>query len=77
MIANPSTGRDNVAALVTQSCMEQKCILEGTEIRMTPEEVGAIDVKELVNSGNFDQRVVLYDFSKRKLCMILVTLLLC
>ena len=66
IIANPSTGRDNVAALVTQSCMEQKCILEGTEIRMTPEEVGAIDVKELVNSGDFDQRVVLYDSFENK-----------
>ncbi|MFR4518424.1 MAG: hypothetical protein ACLT40_00495 [Fusobacterium sp.] len=61
MIANPSTGRDNVAALVTQSCMEQKCILEGKEIKMSPSEVGAIDVKQLASSRQFDHRVVLYD----------------
>ena len=66
VIANPSTGRDNVAALVLQSTMEQKAILEGTTYAMTPEEVAAIDVEELVQEGQYDHRVVLFDKEDKK-----------
>lgn len=66
VIANPSTGRDNVAALVLQSCMEQKAILEGKTYAMSEEEVANIDVVELVQNGKYDHKVVLFDRIEKK-----------
>lgn len=66
IIANPSTGRDNVAALVLQSCMEQKAILEGKTYKVTPEEVASMNVEEIVEDGIYDHQVVLFDNIENK-----------
>ncbi|MGL6098568.1 MAG: hypothetical protein ACRC0G_02970 [Fusobacteriaceae bacterium] len=61
VIANPSTTRDNVGALVLNSILEWKAIAENTEIKLTPSEVLALDIVELAKEYPCSHEVVIVD----------------
>ena len=61
IIANPSTGRDNVSALVLQSCIELEGIFEDTMKEFTLEEVVNMNVEEVIQRRKHQHEVVMFD----------------
>lgn len=61
VIANPSTGRDNVSALVLQSCIELEGIFEDTIKEFTLEEVVNMNVEEVIQRRKHQHEVVMFD----------------
>lgn len=61
VIADVSTGRDNVTALLGQSCLDLKANIEGINLVFTQDELDQINIKELLSSREFDHRVVIID----------------
>lgn len=61
VIANPSTGRDNVSALVLQSCLELEGILEDKPQEYTLQEVVNMDVKEVIQRRKHQHEVIIHD----------------
>ena len=61
IIANPSTGRDNVSALVLQSCIELEGIFEDTIKEFTLEEVVNMNVEEVIQRRKHQHEVVMFD----------------
>lgn len=57
VIANPSTGRDNVGALVLDSCLQLESILTDTDIELTLEEIEDINIVEYASMRNHNHRV--------------------
>lgn len=67
VIANPSTGRDNVSALVLQSCLELEGILEDKPQEYTLEEIVNMDVKEVIQRRPHQHEVIIYDNKYNKI----------
>lgn len=67
VIANPSTGRDNVSALVLQSCLELEGILEDKPQEYTLEEIVNMDVKEVIQRRQHQHEVLIYDNKYNKI----------
>lgn len=64
IIANPSTGRDNVSALMLQSAMELKAILEGIEVAVDNlEEVGRMNLEEILEEREQSHVVNMLDIT--------------
>lgn len=61
IIANPSTARDNVSALVLQSCMELDGILDDEIKEFELAEIVKMNVLEIANKDRYNQRVLMYD----------------
>ncbi|MGL5714370.1 MAG: hypothetical protein ACRCYT_04805 [Cetobacterium sp.] len=59
VLANPSTGRDNVGALVLNSLLEWVAIAEDIEMVLSPEEVLNIDIMDLAKGYPCSHEVVL------------------
>lgn len=66
IIANPSTGRDNVSALVLQSCIELEGIFEDTTKEYTLEEIVNMNVEEVVSRRKHQHEVLMYDTEERR-----------
>lgn len=66
IIANPSTGRDNVSALVLQSCLELEGILEDKPQEYTLKEIAQMNVIEVVKRRKHEHRVFMYDTVGKK-----------
>lgn len=61
VIANPSTGRDNVSALILQSCLELEGIFDDEIKEYTLKEVGEMNVEEVIKRRQHEHEVVIYD----------------
>lgn len=61
IIANPSTARDNVSALVLQSCIELEGIFEGTTKEYTLEEIVNMNVEEVITKRKHEHQVFMFD----------------
>lgn len=66
IIANPSTGRDNVSALVLQSCIELEGIFEDTVKEFTLEEVVNMNVEEVIQRRKHQHEVLMFDTVERR-----------
>ena len=61
IIADVSVGRDNVTALLGQSCLDLKANIEGIDLGFTQEELDNLDIEELLDSRQWDHKVVIVD----------------
>lgn len=61
IIADVSVGRDNVTALLGQSCLDLKANIERINLGFTQEELDNLDIEELLDSREWDHRVVIID----------------
>lgn len=61
IIANPSTERDNVSALILQSCIEIEGILEDTIKEYTLEEIVNMNVEEVIKRRKHEHQVFMLD----------------
>lgn len=61
IIADVSVGRDNVTALLGQSCLDLKANIEGADLGYSQEELDNLDIEELLKSRQWDHRVVIID----------------
>lgn len=61
IIADVSVGRDNVTSLLGQSCLDLKANIEGINLGFTQEELDNLDIEELLDSREWDHRVVIID----------------
>ena len=61
IIADVSIGRDNVTALLGQSCLDLKANIEGIDLGFTQEELDNLDIEELLDSRQWDHKVVIVD----------------
>lgn len=61
IIADVSVGRDNVTALLGQSCLDLKANIEGIDLGFTQEELDNLDLEELLDSRQWDHKVVIVD----------------
>ena len=67
IVANPSTGRDNVLALTLQSCMEFKGILEDKTFEMSIDEVQNINIEEILNEREYSHDIDLMNMNGKVL----------
>lgn len=59
IVANPSTGRDNVNALLLDSALNYKSILKNEDIELSFEQASKIDIRELCKKIDMNKEVVL------------------
>lgn len=64
IIADVSTGRDNVTPLILNSCLELTAIIEDRDIEMSIKEINAINIIDVVNSRKFDHVVIIRDMEQ-------------
>lgn len=61
IIADVSTGRDNVVPLLVNSAMNLTAVLEDRDIEMSIEEIQNLDIMSVISSRKFDHRVEVRD----------------
>lgn len=64
IIADVSTGRDNVTPLILNSCLELTAIIEDRDIEISIQEINAINIIDVINSRKFDHVVIIRDMEQ-------------